>query len=538
MIKASTNRLALLAPLLSLLAPIVVAEEYSTVASTELPSTIRVLQTGTNTIVTVDFKDYVKHVLPNEWFPSWDSEALQAGALAVKTYGWFRLLNPKYPGKGYDVRDDTADQVYIPSSSTPSSTDEAVEDTWNTKLTQGGSIFAAQYDSGAAGSPDPLYPGRLSQYGTDYWARGEKTHETILHYYYGNIDDVLTKSLDLIFAIDTTGSMWDDIDAVKGAASQIVTSVHAAVPYYRVAVVDYKDFPVYPYGDPGDYPYKADSRFSQIRSVSSAALQGLAVGGGADTPEAVYSALVSAIRTEGLGAWRECQRLRPTSECGTRTFKKRIIAMGDAPPHDPEPFTGYTLATVTAEAEAADPVSVYSIAIGFDPTAQDAFGAIAEGTGGKLFLAPTADDVVSAILEATAPEPENRPPNCSFAVANPAEIWPPNHKMIAVSIQGVEDPDGDPVSLTVTSITQDEPVLGIGSGDIAPDGFGVLKGAASVRAERSGKGNGRVYRISFAASDGLGGECTGSVFTAVPHDQGANNIPVDDGQNYDSTVVP
>ncbi|OYV67413.1 MAG: hypothetical protein B7Z74_09625, partial [Deltaproteobacteria bacterium 21-66-5] len=129
--------------------------------------------------------------------------------------------------------------------------------------------------------------------------------------------------------------------------------------------------------------------------------------------------------------------------------------------------------------------------------------------------------------------PANRPPDCSKATATPAILWPPDHTLASITIAGVTDPDGDPVTLTVTGITQDEPTNGLGDGDTAPDGFGVGTASAQVRAERSGTGNGRVYRIAFTASDGKGGACAGAVTAGVPHDK--KDTPVDDGQNYDST---
>ena len=73
---------------------------------------------------------------------------------------------------------------------------------------------------------------------------------------------------------------------------------------------------------------------------------------------------------------------------------------------------------------------------------------------------------------------------------------------------------------------------------------------AHVRAERQGgkgqgkggPGNGRVYEISFVASDGKGGTCPASVTVCVPHDQGKGSACVDDGQLYDAItggpVVP
>jgi hypothetical protein len=59
---------------------------------------------------------------------------------------------------------------------------------------------------------------------------------------------------------------------------------------------------------------------------------------------------------------------------------------------------------------------------------------------------------------------------------------------------------------------------------------------AEVRAERDGGGNGRVYHISFTADDGHGGTCSGEVLVGVPHDQGVEGDPADDGALYDSTI--
>jgi hypothetical protein len=128
------------------------------------------------------------------------------------------------------------------------------------------------------------------------------------------------------------------------------------------------------------------------------------------------------------------------------------------------------------------------------------------------------------------------PPECNNAVPSVSEIWPPRHEWVEIEILDVNDPDGDPVSITITGITQDEPVAGPGSGRTSPDVMGVGTSVAHVRAERSGqRGNGRVYEISFEADDGTGNTCNGSVKVCVPHDQGQGHECVDDGQLYDST---
>jgi hypothetical protein len=131
--------------------------------------------------------------------------------------------------------------------------------------------------------------------------------------------------------------------------------------------------------------------------------------------------------------------------------------------------------------------------------------------------------------------PPNQPPNCDSAVAEPAQLWPPNHHLVPVTIRGVVDPDGDAFTLTVTGITQDEPVQGHGDGNTAPDGLGAGDETAQIRAERSGQGNGRVYAISFLARDANGLESTGTVKTAVPETR--NEAAVDSGQNYDSITA-
>jgi hypothetical protein len=134
----------------------------------------------------------------------------------------------------------------------------------------------------------------------------------------------------------------------------------------------------------------------------------------------------------------------------------------------------------------------------------------------------------------------NHPPDCSGAAAKIEELWPPNHKLVPVGIAGVTDPDGDPINIAITDIAQDEPVLGTGDGNTCPDGTGVGGPTANLRAERSGTpsqpGDGRVYHVSFEASDGQGGRCTGNVTVCVPHDQRPGHTCVDEGPLYDSTT--
>lgn len=116
----------------------------------------------------------------------------------------------------------------------------------------------------------------------------------------------------------------------------------------------------------------------------------------------------------------------------------------------------------------------------------------------------------------------NQPPDCSNVVPSIDIIWPPNHKFRTVSVLGAVDPDGDPVIITIDSISHNEQENGKGDGNFTPDGRGIGTNTAEIRAERSGTGNGREYHIGFTATDDFGAACSGEVIVIVPKSKGKN----------------
>jgi VCBS repeat-containing protein len=126
--------------------------------------------------------------------------------------------------------------------------------------------------------------------------------------------------------------------------------------------------------------------------------------------------------------------------------------------------------------------------------------------------------------------PVNDPPVCSV-VLNMPSLWPANNRFRLVTLSGCTDPEGDPVTITIVSVFQDEPV--------GPQPDAIIHGSSvDLRAERAGNGDGRVYHITYAASDGQGGTSTGEVLIGVvPHDQSGNLEPIDGGALYDSTIA-
>ncbi len=115
-------------------------------------------------------------------------------------------------------------------------------------------------------------------------------------------------------------------------------------------------------------------------------------------------------------------------------------------------------------------------------------------------------------------------------VASRKILWPPNHKMVNITIMAnASDNSGQPVVLSA-SVSSNEPVNGQGDGNTVPD-WAVLsidqqtgKITVLLRAERSGKGNGREYTVRVTATDTSGNSISADVKIIVPHDQGGGDI--------------
>lgn len=125
-------------------------------------------------------------------------------------------------------------------------------------------------------------------------------------------------------------------------------------------------------------------------------------------------------------------------------------------------------------------------------------------------------------------DPPNQGPDCSNVEPWPSRLWAPNHKLRYVSLGGVTDLDGDDVSYEIHSVTQDEPVFRGPDARLGSDSNGVW-----LRAERLGRGDGRVYRLDYSASDDHGNSCGGTAVVSVPHDW-AHPWAHDSGSLFDS----
>ena len=136
-----------------------------------------------------------------------------------------------------------------------------------------------------------------------------------------DIKDILQQekdknNLDVVFAIDATGSMKNDIDKLKADLMPALEEIFASAPDVRIGLLFYRD-----YGDTFNFkglPVKTFGFTSNITTFSKN-LNSIRIYGpeGGDIPEAVYEAMYAASEFYN---WR------------TTAFK-RIILIGDAEPH-------------------------------------------------------------------------------------------------------------------------------------------------------------------------------------------------------------
>jgi len=165
-------------------------------------------------------------------------------------------------------------------------------------------------------------------------------------------------------------------------------------------------------------------------------------------------------------------------------------------------------------------------------TANPSFIAPPVGGSIRLVFTLTVDDGYGGISRASVSVyvlGKLSPPLAAAARSTLSGLWPPNHRMVAVGIEGIANQG---VSIEITAVTQDEATRGDGDGDTPVDSVIRPDGTVLLRAERSAKGDGRVYRIHYTATNAFG-RASGIVRIAVP--RARNEIATDGGGLHDST---
>ncbi len=269
----------------------------------------------------------------------------------------------------------------------------------------------------------------------------------------------LAPGLDVSFVIDRTGSMSDDIAAVKNSASEIIDAIYEGDNAFlnsRISVVEYGDS-----GATTLTPFTNQPKIEDRKSTAIDAINSISVSGGF---EPVNGALIHSL-SGNAGQWRETASAR------------RIILFGDEPPDDPElrpqvlelasdvgaSLSGgiqtssfstnlalTTFETTTPESNQPIPVEIFTVQVGNDSATAADFESLATATGGEAFNAANASEVVDALLDAieTPVGDSNTAPIAQDDTATTQQETP-------VEIPVLEnDSDADGDSLAIEDFTQ------------------------------------------------------------------------------------
>ena len=136
-------------------------------------------------------------------------------------------------------------------------------------------------------------------------------------------------------------------------------------------------------------------------------------------------------------------------------------------------------------------------------------------------LTVTDDKGASDSCTATVTVLDQEPPVIESLKVSPSLLWPPNHKMVPVKVtaSATDNCTAAPVC-KIISVSSNEPENGLGDGDTFPDWKITGNLTLKLRAERSGKGSGRIYTVTIGCSDDSGNSAEGEVTVTVPHDRG------------------
>lgn len=170
-------------------------------------------------------------------------------------------------------------------------------------------------------------------------------------------------AVDLVFAVDTTGSMGGSIEGAKLAVQSIVSQIRETPgAALRIGLVAYRDL--------GDEYVTRDFALTADLDAAFTELSGYRAAGGGDPPDSVGAALDDAVNRM---AWRHDAR-------------KLVFLIGDGPPAT---RAGEPSFEAAARAAARKRIVVNAIQCGDDPATAVAWTQVAAVTGGRF---STADD--------------------------------------------------------------------------------------------------------------------------------------------------
>lgn len=189
-----------------------------------------------------------------------------------------------------------------------------------------------------------------------------------------------SRSLDVVFMFDTTGSMYPYLEKVRQNLMVLTSKISSSISDVNFGVIAY--------GDHCDanttYVTKTCELTSDVRAVTNFIVNIEKTNGG-DEPEALEDALFESNRLK----WRE-----NTNKC--------IVLVGDAPPHGVMDSFDECTNRIDYRIEATKlstlGVKIYSVLCNNSYYAERTFKWFADNTNGKFLMLENIDDIVDLII--------------------------------------------------------------------------------------------------------------------------------------------
>ncbi len=331
-------------------------------------------------------------------------------------------------------------------------------------------------------------------------------------------DDIVSPARDIdckpkrtAMVIDDTGSMGGVINSVKSALASSISSTPED-EYTRWSLTTFKDS--------ASYVGTTEDRGQALSWVS-----GITASGGGDCPENVLEGIWSGLSALGADPDTSKQMLVATDASAQFGDVDGIIASARA-----SGVRVNVLLTGDCGMAAAGAAAAVAAFAGPPLSSQVVLKRIANETGGLYFFIPggTTADFTRALAEIFAnianPTPaDSEPPVVTLSVT-PDVIFPPNHKMIAITptVTATDNLDPNPL-VELVGVTMTEPDDGQGDGHTVDDVQVTPDGQIFVRAERSGRDGSRVYTITYRAIDAAGNVAFASANVLVSRSQADKN---------------
>lgn len=144
---------------------------------------------------------------------------------------------------------------------------------------------------------------------------------------------------DVLFLIDTTASMSEEIDEIqRGLRDVIAPGIADAIPDSALGVATFADFPEGMCGEAGDDPFRLELPITTEVGRVQSAVDGIELGNGLDRPESQVEALYQVGTGEGIGSFVPPSFGCPMGGVGYPCFRSDalpvVLLFTDAPFHN------------------------------------------------------------------------------------------------------------------------------------------------------------------------------------------------------------